>query len=481
MSLFFLDNIKINAPLPTDWKYKVATKGMLVDTLSLPTNYPYKGQLSVVTDDVDDAKNGLYMLTKEPDHKKTNSGIVEADWQKLAKDVYIGTSTDTKPVLDIHNSGAFFFETDTTALFIWDGTQWVPIAGGSGGGVGFLEYDTYADLPIPGTDNLIYNVKYLEPAHTTVINVLYKWNSTDNIYEVLSPAYAGPVETVLPIDPSVNVGGVKIGIPVPAGTNLEEFINILVRPTLIPYSSSIYLGITNLTTTLVEVGSQYIGQIAYTFNQGTITSRNGSATIPLVEGENTTTFSGPGIDVGSGAIDTIAIEGKISWDMILTYFTGVGDYYDSSGTVSCIFNPTDTQIPGITCPGDGSRFEGSLTDTSNEVEGIYPFFFGGSPNDLSDGAGIYDLTTKLIEKKGNKSFNLQLTNAFIYIAYPSSYGILKKIFDGSNFDVTDTFIPTLGDVTSVMPGGTPYTEEYRIYKSDKVKNVDPVQEYSIEF
>ena len=37
---------------------------------------------------------------------------------------WFGLEADTKPTLDTLQAGHEFYETDTFAKFIWDGTQW---------------------------------------------------------------------------------------------------------------------------------------------------------------------------------------------------------------------------------------------------------------------------------------------------------------------------------------------------------------------
>lgn len=165
MALTFLSNIKVQSPLPTDWKYRVDAKAELLSILSNPINYPYLGMLAYVAND--GTNNGLYLLEKEPDLMiPSNAGITFTDWKKLIVDVYTGLSTDAKPVLTVDDKGTMFLSTDNSVLAIWDGAAWVDVSGGGGGGTFISLTDTPAGVSNdqilttdPATGEVIYTAK----------------------------------------------------------------------------------------------------------------------------------------------------------------------------------------------------------------------------------------------------------------------------------------------------------------------------------
>lgn len=70
---------------------------------------------------------------------------------------------------------------------------------------------------------------------------------------------------------------------------------------------------------------------------------------------------------------------------------------------------------------------------------VSPYYYGA----IDSGAAISSDTIlglqKIIQVKGNKSFNFTCNNQKMVYAYPKSYGILSKIYDANSFDVTGTF------------------------------------------
>ena len=119
--------------------------------------------------------------------------------------------------------------------------------------------------------------------------------------------------------------------------------------------------------------------------------------------------------------------------MAVTYAEGTGDYYDSLGEVSCIFNSINHA-----CPGDNSRADGAMSKNSTTLTGVYPFLWGVSVDDLiGGGTDIYNALNKDVTGKEDKTkYSIYIPEAsatqHIYIAYPFEHGLLSTIKDGKN-------------------------------------------------
>ena len=95
-----------------------------------------------------------------------------------------------------------------------------------------------------------------------------------------------------------------------------------------------------------------------------------------------------------------------------------------------------------------TRFRMMVTDisgnntyaTTSSITFCYPYYFGVIEDNQKITSDLFNNFTKKVETKGNKSNNYTTNNQCMLIAYPKSYGTLKKILDQNNFDVTNTFI-----------------------------------------
>ena len=478
MAIAFLSNLNIKSPLPTDEKYRVHRRSDLIDITSTPGNYPYLGMVSYVSND--NEKNGLYILKKEPNLKQPpSSGIVASDWLKLSISAYSGLAADVKPVLDAEDIGTFLYETDTQDLLLWDGVAWTSITSGGSGGGGFVEVASASALPPIGIPNTMYV--------TVDTNYAYRWNAVavPPEYEQLGAAPGGAVmistvkSTLL-----TSVGGIDPGDEVLIGTDIQGLVEQLINPFRDPIAVPNSMTITQVAST-AEVGSVYTKTLTAPYNAGNITSTNDPASpqIPLTGPMVSTIFTGNGIGSASGIISHDVVAGTVgnSWTATINYSQGTGDYFDSIGAQSCIFD--DGVCAGTPSGnGDGTRAAGSISKTTNSINGIYPFLFGMSPlNLLSGGVTIYQELYKRVVGKGNHSLPLNGINEYIYIAYPAGYGALTSIFDQNGFDVTSTFIqpPTTADITS-FGLGTDYTESFLIYRTAAKTDVSGFS-YTIKF
>lgn len=80
---------------------------------------------------------------------------------------------------------------------------------------------------------------------------------------------------------------------------------------------------------------------------------------------------------------------------------------------------------------------------------VSPYYYGVIESSDPINSSTISSLTKDLKTKGTKSYTYNMSKQRAVIAYPSSYGQIKKILDINSFDVTDTFdreVITINDV-----------------------------------
>lgn len=114
-----------------------------------------------------------------------------------------------------------------------------------------------------------------------------------------------------------------------------------------------------------------------------------------------------------------------------------------------------------------------LANTSS-INFYYPYYFGVIGDYVEDITGdLITEMTKKVEAKGNKTHSFTTFNECMIIAYPKTYGSLKKILDQNSFDVTATF--TKSEVVVVGLDGT--EQKYYVYRN----NASTVSNFKMTF
>ena len=137
----------------------------------------------------------------------------------------------------------------------------------------------------------------------------------------------------------------------------------------------------------------------------------------------------------------------------------------------------------INVPVNSSNVQltGKVTDATGTVKSsttasfnfVYPYYVGVcGENDVIDESLIKGLT-KRIEAKGTKNISYTTEQQKMIIAYPKSYGVIKKILDPNSFDVTDTFTRTEIKITG-LDGSS---QSYYVYAN----NASTVSEFTMTF
>lgn len=110
---------------------------------------------------------------------------------------------------------------------------------------------------------------------------------------------------------------------------------------------------------------------------------------------------------------------------------------------------------------------------TSSITFCYPYYFGVIEENQEITSDLFNNFTKKIETKGNKSNNYTTNNQCMIIAYPKTYGALKKILDQNSFDVTNTFIRS--EISVIGLDKT--SQQYYIYKN----NASTVADFKITF
>ena len=261
-----------------------------------------------------------------------------------------------------------------------------------------------------------------------------------------------------------DVGGIEAGTTAGElrGQSMSNIFDNMFFPTVQPSlqsTNSVNL-VSNYTGTR-EVGASYTVDLAASFNRGQIINGDGSFGPTLVGNAYEYTFNGnvPSLPITQPGnvlqVAGITLEGSNNFSVISAYNEGTGEYYDSTGNESNIFDPL--------------RGAGSSSDTSSSYNGVFPFFWGGNASDLTDGS-IYGVLSKQILTKSDKSVNYNFSDEYGYFCYPSSYGDLTLILDANGFNVTSAFTKYTVNVNSVGLG-TNWTEEYNIYRTNGITSI----------
>lgn len=220
---------------------------------------------------------------------------------------------------------------------------------------------------------------------------------------------------------TVTVGGIAKGYTPPAsGVEVKDMIDKLLHPYVAPSGITAQLLATN--GGVVEKGTtQTITGVKVSWTQGSeavmkITVTNGSTTIKTV--------------VATSASDAFQSPKTITFDSPLSV-------------------TTDTQL---TVDVEDYLAEAHYTAKTGKYTFVPPYYWGPvAANVTSPTAANVTALTKVVQARGNKSFNYTCNNQKMVYAYPKSYGVLSKILDANSFDVTGTF--TRSEVTV---GGVAY-------------------------
>ena len=110
---------------------------------------------------------------------------------------------------------------------------------------------------------------------------------------------------------------------------------------------------------------------------------------------------------------------------------------------------------------------------TSSVNFYYPYYFGVVEENQVITSDSFANFIKKIEAKGTKTNSYTTNNQCMLIAYPKSYGTLKKILDQNSFDVTNTFMKSEVNVI----GLDKTSQAYYVY----INNASSVTNFKITF
>lgn len=122
-----------------------------------------------------------------------------------------------------------------------------------------------------------------------------------------------------------------------------------------------------------------------------------------------------------------------------------------------------------------------ITDSSNKItqcstnqfDFVYPYYIGVCEEDAQIDEQLVLGLNKKIEMKGNKVINFTTDNQKMIIAYPAEYGVISKVYDANNFDITSSFKCNTISVT----GLDGVAQDYYVYSNE----TSTVDNFAIKF
>lgn len=245
---------------------------------------------------------------------------------------------------------------------------------------------------------------------------------------------------------NVTVGGSDAGTLYPSGTLLEDIL----RDILIDnFPAEVSLDYLILNTKGVPVGIDISNReisSSITFNSASIAStpRSPGGAYPV-----SASFTASGADTGN--FDVYLNNGPLAAST--DYGLGIDRTVNRSSSGSITFRVNAIE------PVDLTTITSTLT-----VNYLYPMYYGMTATDYSTTGNVDGALTKLLEAKGTKSVLMSGTNAFIYFAYPTSYGNLTSIKDSNQFEYLNVPTPAFTKYTRTQSGSAWSAISYNIYK-----------------
>lgn len=260
----------------------------------------------------------------------------------------------------------------------------------------------------------------------------------------ITPGAGGGGNTTQDITATITVGAITNGTLIPTGTSLTGFIQSLLAPVIQPTKTNNSVVLNGITTSTIEIGTPFVGNLTTTYNRGTIINANAAPSVFLTGAATTALFSGAGVNPGTGAINTPILVGTNQWSVDQSFAGDATPYYDSNGIPSNIFDALRGPTPFPTAVA---------TDTSNIITGKYKYWYAlGTIPVTSAGvralpnSGFYPVATFNISIPANQP------NVAFYL--PDTFSnVIVQYVESSNADVTSTFIQTAMTVND--GGGTP--------------------------
>lgn len=119
----------------------------------------------------------------------------------------------------------------------------------------------------------------------------------------------------------------------------------------------------------------------------------------------------------------------------------------------------------------GNGTPGTVSSPTRTVNFVYPFLYGMISASAPTGSELYTSLTKLVETKATKTVALTGTSAYIYFAYPASYGQLTAVYDQNGFDTLASFTVYQAVVLASGLNHDNWSTTYYVYRSTNLTTV----------
>lgn len=247
---------------------------------------------------------------------------------------------------------------------------------------------------------------------------------------------------------NVTVGGSDAGTLYPSGTLLESILRDILIDQLdasITLASLVYEFKSLPISVLGSGGDTVEVSSSITFNTASLLTQahNPGGAYPF-----SASFTASGADLG-GDFSIYLADGPLASSNL--YGVGPPRTITKTNSGSVVFTVNATEPVTLT----------TISDTV-VLSFLYPIYHGMVAGDYSTG-NLEGHLTKLLEGKGTKTLLMNGINAFIYFAYPASYGDLTSIKDSNQFEYLN--VPgTFTKYTTTQSGSNGWSTSYYVYK-----------------
>jgi len=196
-------------------------------------------------------------------------------------------------------------------------------------------------------------------------------NKPQGTYTIATTSDVTVSETTAPITADLEVGGIAAQQVIPSGTDIQEFVTLLLNKTYYPVLTAPTFSLTN-NAGVREIGSNALLTLTFNFYRGDILGNivssiwQPNATQGYRAGTSTSyTINGNSQGSNILSISPTLLAGGNTFNATVTYGTGIQPI-DSKG------NPYDTPLPSATS-----------STQSTTVQGIYPYFWYKSSSPIT--------------------------------------------------------------------------------------------------
>lgn len=263
-----------------------------------------------------------------------------------------------------------------------------------------------------------------------------------------------------------SVGGIGSGEVFSAGSSMEEILRQL----------------------LISFIESSLGTPSFKNNGGTIGNgiREVNSSFDVDQVTFTATANDPdnnfphNLTVTSSGADTGNFENDLTSETLGSSNTFDLDQDPYTINVTSISSPNYSKNVTLRIRAFDQDNNAALTTLRNYVY-IYPYYYGVSSTDLSTATGtsVEDESgiNKVLTARGNKTHSIAASAEYIYFAYPTLYGDLVEILDGTNIDRLSSFTK----YTLSLDGGNGWSSvSYNLYRSNTVTTIS-AQNYKFKF